>query len=616
MTITANAQGIEEPPLLAADVAANKLPPMAERLPESPLILDMAALGKEHGKYGGSIRTLMAKSKDIRMMTVYGYARLVGFDDALNLRADILESFEVTEGRIFTLKLRKGHKWSDGHPFTTEDFRYFWEDVALHEELSRSSNSSELMVEGNLPKFEVIDETTVRYSWEKPNPLFLASLAAPRPNIIYLPAHYMKQFHEKYADKATLDQMVTDNGSRNWVSLHINKGRHYRPENPERPRLDPWLNQTAPPAEQFTFIRNPYFHRTDDRGMQLPYVDKVVIGISSAEIIPAKTGSGEVDLQARYLRFSDYTFLKASGKAHNLNVALWQEGKGAQLAVFPNFNTNDETWRAVMRDVRFRRALSMAIDREELNQQFFFGLANVSGNTVMPDSPLYDEKFANAWIDLNPDAANALLDEMGLKMGEGGIRVLPDGRPAEIVLEGSGNSEETDVVELLKGYWQGIGIKVFSRNIPRENLRRRALAGETLMSIGVGLDLGLAVPDLAPNELAPTSQSQANWPKWGNFYDSNGVSGEAPDIEEVKNLSELFAKWSISETTEQRESLWKEMLAIYSEQAFSIGIANGVMQPIVYRGSLKNIPENGIFTFAPTSYFGTYHMDTFYFENQ
>lgn len=609
-------QEIAESPLLAEDVAANKLPPMAERLPDIPLVLDMAALGKEYGTYGGSIRTLMAKSKDIRMMTVYGYARLVGFDDTLELRPDILDSFEVSEGRIFTLKLRKGHKWSDGHPFTTEDFRYYWEDVALHEELSRSSASSEMIVEGKLPLFEVIDDLTVRYTWEKPNPLFLASLAAPRPNVIYLPAHYMQQFHEKFADKATLDQMVVDNGARNWVSLHINKGRHYRPENPDRPRLDPWLNLTAPPAEQFTFVRNPYFHRTDDRGMQLPYIDKVVIGISSAEIIPAKTGSGEVDLQARYLRFSDYTFLKASGKTQNLNVALWQEGKGAQLAIFPNYNTNDETWRTVLRDVRFRRALSMAIDRDELNQQFFFGLANVSGNTVMPDSPLYDEKFANAWINLDIDAANTLLDEMGLKIGDDGIRVLPDGRPAEIVLEGSGNSEETDVVELLKGYWLEIGIKVFSRNIPRENLRRRALSGETLISIGVGLDLGLAVPDLAPNELAPTSQSQANWPKWGNYHDSNGVSGESSDIAEVQQLTKLFGEWSVSETTSQRESIWKDMLGIYADQAFSIGIANGVMQPIVYRNTLKNIPENGIFTFAPTSYFGTYHMDTFFFDKQ
>ncbi len=605
-----------EPPVLEARIAAGELPPMAQRLPDNPFVVDMPSLGKTHGKYGGTIRTLMASSKDIRMMTVYGYSRLVGFDGELNLVADILESFEVSEGRIFTFKLRKNHKWSDGHPFTAEDFKFYWEDVALHPELSRSDDSTEMLVEGKLPTFEMIDDLTVRYTWEKPNPLFLGSLAAPRPNMIFAPAHYMKQFHEKYQDKAALDKMVTESGERNWVSLFINKGRHYRPENPDLPRLDPWINLTAPPAEQFTFTRNPYFHRVDDQGLQLPYVDAVVVGISSAEIIPAKTGSGEADLQARYLRFSDYTFLKASAKAHDMNVALWQEGKGSQLAIFPNLNTSDEVWRGIFRDVRFRRALSLSIDREELNQQFFFGLGNVSANTVMPSSPLYEDEFANAWIEYDVDDANEMLDEMGLKMGPDGVRILPDGRPAEIVMEGAGNSEETDIAELLKGYWKEIGIRIFNRNIPIENLRRRNLSGETLLTLGVGLDLGLAVADLAPNELAPTSQAQANWPKWGNYFDSNKVSGEAPDLPEVTQLMDLFAQWSVSSSTEEREEIWGTMLGIYTDQVFTIGIVNGVMQPIVYRSKLKNIPSEGVFTFAPTAYFGTYYMDSFYFADE
>ncbi len=344
-----------------------------------------------------------------------------------------------------------------------------------------------------------------------------------------------------------------------------------------------------------------------------PISTRSPLGISSAEIIPAKTGSGEVDLQARYLRFSDFTFLKASSADKNYNVSLWQEGKGSQLAIFPNLNTNDDTWRKVFRDVRFRRALSLAIDRDELNQQFFFGLGNPSSNTVMPESPLFEDRFATAWSVLDIDAANSLLDEMGMIKGPGGIRRLPDGRDAEIVLEGAGNSEETDIAELLKGYWAKIGIRVFPRNIPRDNLRRRALAGETLMSLGAGLDLGLAVADLAPNELAPTSQAQANWPKWGNHHDSNKVAGEAPDLPEAARLMELFNAWSVSETTEERTEIWTEMLDIYSDQVFSIGTVNGVMQPIVYRNNLKNIPDTGIFTFAPTAYFGTYHMDTFYF---
>ena len=130
LTSAAGAADMKEPPYLAAQVAAGKLPAVSERLPEMPHVTDLAALGKKPGKYGGVLRTLVGREKDIRLMNVYGYSRLVGYDADINLQPDILESYEVDDSRIFTLHLRKGHRWSDGHPFTAEDFRYYWEDVA------------------------------------------------------------------------------------------------------------------------------------------------------------------------------------------------------------------------------------------------------------------------------------------------------------------------------------------------------------------------------------------------------------------------------------------------------------------------------------------------------
>ena len=111
------------------------------------------------------------------------------------------ESFEVHEGRVFTLKLRKGHRWSDGQPFTTEDFRYYWEDVANNKELSPAGPPRDLLVEGQPPKFEVLSETEVRYTWHKPNPHFLPRLAGASPLFIYRPAHYLKPLHKKYSEK-------------------------------------------------------------------------------------------------------------------------------------------------------------------------------------------------------------------------------------------------------------------------------------------------------------------------------------------------------------------------------------------------------------------------------
>ncbi|MCZ7599012.1 MAG: ABC transporter substrate-binding protein [Gammaproteobacteria bacterium] len=309
------------------------------------------------------------------MVNVYGYARLVGYDRNFELQPDILESIEVERDRVFTLHLREGHKWSDGAPFTSEDFRYFWEDVALNEELSPFGPPKELLPEDEAPTVTFPDELTVRYEWSRPNPYFLPALAGARPMYIYQPAHYMKQFHGKYADPDKLAAMVRDAAVRNWASLHVRMARQYRSTNIDLPVLQPWLNTTESPSERFVFVRNPFFHRVDEAGRQLPYIDEVVVNVASQSLIPAKTGAGEADLQARYLRLDNYTFLKEGEERNAYKVYLWQKGTGSQIALYPNLNSSDDTWRALARDVRFRRALSLGVNRAEINSVVYFGLA-------------------------------------------------------------------------------------------------------------------------------------------------------------------------------------------------------------------------------------------------
>src|SRR5690606_37612364 len=221
---------------------------------------------------------------------VYGYARLVGCDRNFELQPDILESIEVERDTVFTLHLREGHQWSDGAPFTSEDFRYFWEDVALNEELSPFGPPKELLPEDEAHAVTFPDEVTVRYEWSRPNPYFLPALAGARPMYIYQPAHYMKQFHGKYADPDKLAAMVRDAAVRNWASLHVRMARQYRSTNIDLPVLQPWLHTTESPSERFVFVRNPFFHRVDEAGRQLPYIDEVVVNVASQSLIPAKTG--------------------------------------------------------------------------------------------------------------------------------------------------------------------------------------------------------------------------------------------------------------------------------------------------------------------------------------
>ena len=603
---------LHETPFFAQDVTGGKLSGINERLPSDPAVAGLETVGNP----GGELRMLMSGPKDTRMMVVYGYARPVGYTPALKLLPDILASVDVEDGRVFTLHLRRGHKWSDGYPFTSEDFRYWIEDVAQNNQLSPSGLPVTLMVQGEVPRFEVLDDTTIRYTWTRPNPLFLPALAGADPLYIYCPSHYLKQFHEKFADKTALERLVKKYNQRNWAALHARMDTMYRNDNPNLPSLEPWILKTKPPSERFIFERNPYYYRIDDAGHQLPYIDRVVMSIADSKIIPAKTGAGESDLQARYLRFDNYTFLKNSSERNKYSVRLWRTGPGSQLALYPNLNVNDETWRTLMRDLRFRRALSLAVNRHEINQAIYFGLAIEGQNTVLPQSPLYEPEYRSASANFDLKEANRLLDEIGLTKRDGdGMRLLPDNRPLEIIVENSGEStEQSDVLELIRDSWRHIGIRLFAKPLQLTLFRRRVFSGETLMSIDKGIENGLATAAMPPWEFAPTSQQQLQWPKWGQYYETKGKAGEAPDLQSATHLKELYEDWLGTALQPDQSRIWHAMLQIWADEIFSIGTVAGVLQPIVVSDRLHNVPEEGFYNWDPGAFFGIFKPDTFWLD--
>ena len=602
---------LQETPFFAAAVASGALPPVSERIPHDPALAELETIGRP----GGDLRMLMASPKDTRLMTVYGYARLLAYTPALALVSDILAGVDVDGGRSFTLHLRSGHRWSDGEPFTAEDFRYWFEDVAQDADLSPSGLPMALLPAGEAPRFEVLDPQTVRYSWTRPNPLFLPALAGPDPVFIYAPSHYLKKFHKKFVDKEALAALVKAAGVRNWSTLHNKLGSMYRLDNPDLPTLEPWVLKTKLPADRIIFERNPYYYRVDGAGHQLPYIDRIVFAIANSRIIPAKTGAGESDLQARYLSFDDYTFLKAGEAENGYKVLLWRTGPGSQLALYPNLNVDDPMWRGLMRDIRFRRALSLGIDRHEINQVIYFGLAIEGQNTVLPQSPLYRPEYRGAWGAYDIAEANRLLDEIGLPRGSDGLRQLPDGRPLDVIVEDSGeSSEKSDVLELIRDSWRKLGVRLFSRPMQLTLFRRRVFAGQTLMSLDKGIENGLATADMSPWELAPTTQQQLEWPKWGQYLETKGKAGEPPDLPAAVRLKELYDSWLDAATDSAHTLIWHQMLQIWADEVYSIGLVAGVEQPIVVNARLRNVPSDGMYNWDPGAQFGMYKPDGFWFD--
>ena len=612
VALPASALDYRETPGLADRVGID-LPPVAMRLPEEPLVVDLPAKGRETGRSGGEINTLIGRSKDVRLINVWGYARLVGYDEELNLKADILKAFESEDDRVFTLRLRKGHKWSDGAPFTSEDIRFWFEDVASNPSLQPSGLPQFMLAGGEPPRFEVVDETTVRFSWDVPNPLFKPELAKSRPPFIYRPAHYLKQYHERYGDMDKIMRLAGAKKLRNWAALFNKMDDMYDARNPDLPTLQPWVRLVDDSERRFVLRRNPFYHRVDSSGQQLPYIDRVIMTVADGKIIPAKTQAGEVDIQARNIGFSDITILKQGEKAGRFKTYLWPISKGSQISLLPNLTVKDPVWRTLLRDVRFRHALSLGIDREMINKVLYLGFGTPANDTVLPMSPLFRPEYRDLNAGYDPDRANELLDAMGLSERRGdGVRLLPDGRPLEIIVEASGESqEELDALELVAETWREIGVKLFAKPSQRDIIRERALAGTLVMAVWSGFENGIPTSEMPPEDFAPVRSDFLSWSAWGNWYETGGQTGEKPDWEPAARLTELYDAWLVSGNDEERAEIWHEMLQIHAEETIHIGLVSEVRQPVVVK-DLGNVPEAGIYGWDPGAQFGIHRMDEFF----
>ena len=601
----------QEVPSLAARVAAGELPPLARRLPERPLVVET----EPEATYGGELRMFIGTPKDWKLAFVYGYTRLVRFDRRYQIVPDIAERVEVKDGgRSFTFRLRKGHRWSDGAPFTSADFAYWWKHVANNEELSPGGPPALLLVDSEPPVVEFPDAWTVRFRWSKPNNLFLLDQAGAYPTLLYRPAHYLKQFHKTFADPEQLKKIVKAERRRTWAALHNKRDALYVMDNPELPTLQPWRPVVAPPADVVPAERNPYFHRVDQRGRQLPYIDRLVMVLADKAVISVKASTGEADLQARYLSFDQVSFLKRNERSAGYRVYLWSTASSATVCLYPNLTTNDPVMRPLLLDRRFRRALSLAIDRDEINKILFFGLGVIGQHTVLR-SPATQEDSRMAYARFDPRQANRLLDEIGLTARDKqNFRIRPDGRRLDIIVETGGEStEQVDVLELVADTWRQIGIELLIRPSQREVFRRRVSSGEAVMSVSNSDLFGLPTADMSPGWLAPVSSDQLQWTQWGLWYETRGKSGEEPPPV-ARRLAALYDQWLRSTDRAERARIWGQMLDINAEEVFTIGILGGTLQPVVVKNGLRGVPEHGVYAWEPGAHFGLYSPDTFYWQ--
>ena len=316
----------------------------------------------------------------------------------------------------------------------------------------------------------------------------------------------------------------------------------------------------------------------------------MIFTAAATNLVPAKAGLGEADLQPRYLNMRDYTFLQKSAKSSGVDVRLWESGSGSQLALYPNLNANDEEWRKLMRDVRFRRALSLAIDREELNQVVYIGLAKPSNNTIMERSELFKPEYASKWAQYDPEARQqasrrgrphqARRPRASACCPTGGRRPSWSSMPSE-------ETEDTDALHLIAEYWKKIGIKMLIKPQTRENFRLRAFSGEAIMTAYAGVVTAVPTPNTSPKEFAPTMQGGLQWSRWGMFVESKGKQGEKCDMRIGLQAPRLRQGVGDARPTEaERRKAWEKIL--HDQRRRGLHHRHGERHPPADRGRAED----------------------------
>ncbi|GAB4109996.1 MAG: ABC transporter substrate-binding protein [Roseiflexaceae bacterium] len=581
-----------EAPMLADLVKAGKLPPVDERLPKNPVVLKTQGTA---ANYGGTIRRGFSGVSDYFGPNKVQQIGLTWVNDDLSLRADIIESWEVsTDARVWTLKLREGMKWSDGTEFTTDDWKWWYENVLTNKDLETQSNTGRgAFISGKPPVLmtaEFPDATTAIFSFNDPKPLFLYTMLRGQP---FVPSAYMKQFHADFADKAELDAKVKEAGFETWVQLFNDRNR---PNILGRPSVGRWLPSNDFFKDQlFVMERNPYFHQVDGEGNQLPYIDKVShLLFESPDAFSTRIVAGEVDYQARHVSIGNFTLFKENEAKGDYKVLL---GTTANHVAFqPNHTTKNPKLREFFQDRNVRLALSYAINRQEINDLVYNGTATPRQYSPLKASPQYYPKQAEAHIAYDPAKANELLDAAGYdKKDAEGFRLWKDGSEAiSFIIEGTAvaGSPDEDAVQTMVKYFADVGIKATYKAVERALYTEHFNANEIEAAFWGGdrTLLPLVAPFIFMGTIADRPWAVAWGLKFNNAEDPNGE--DPPEGHFITRIWDIMEQVNVEPDDTKRTALFHQVLDIWAEELPMIGILGELPQPVIVKSGLIGMPDN------------------------
>ena len=577
---------LKEAPQLAQLVREGKLPPVEQRVPEEPMVLQPV---RAIGRYGGTWRRGFTGPGDVENGNRINASDKLLFWDAEGTGIVPSAAKGVTmseDGKVYTIQLRRGMKWSDGAPFTADDFVFWFEDLYNNRDVVPTP-IADMSVNGKPGRVEKVDATTVRFVFDDPYFLFMEMLAGD--TLIgggqsvrqsqgftfgaYAPAHYLKQFLPKYSSEAQVNERARREGYDNWVrALHFKKDWSL---NPELPTIGPW--RTTRPVNTPTWVleRNPFYWAVDTEGNQLPYMDQVVLTLAEdLEVLNLRAMSGQYEVQERHIDIGKLPVIIENQQRGNYRVHLDLAFNGSDTVLHINQSYRGDAEVAKwLTNADFRRALSLGIDRVQLNETFWLGLGTPGSVAPAENSPYSPgPEWRNKWSTHDPAQANRLLDQIGLtRKDREGFRLRTDNGQRLVIQVQAIKAflPYPQQGEMIAQQWRRIGVFADVREYERNLAVTRARNNEH--HIYMWTNGGTELLYLFPRHAIPVDPTEAYLgPEFAQWYASNGAQGREPTDPNLKRIFDLYRSAG-SQREQERYRIAQEIWKILVDQQYGIG---------------------------------------------
>ena len=585
----------QQSPILDALVESGELPPVAERLPTNPLVVEPV---DSVGTYGGTWRSALRGGLDNAWIArTVAYDGLVRYDrEWKEIIPNLAESWEVSEdAKTYTFKLREGLKWNNGKPFTTADIEFA---VQLHKEPTYVGPGGFLRNPNNPVELEVVDETTFKFIFEKPNGVLMDELASVNGlTIVSLSKDYCGQFYPPINPKAAEEAKAA--GFDTWEAMMLNRcawaTETIRWANPDLPFMNAWMvkEPLTGSATRVTFERNPYYWKVDTEGNQLPYIDNLEMRVSdSVEELTLLALNGQIDFQDRHISTVANQPLFFDGQEAG-DYRMGEEIQSSSNTMVIQFNLNhiDAKRRELFQNKDFRIGISHAIDRAEIIDVVFTGQGEPFQVAPRPESPFYNETYAKQYTEFDPALAAQHLEAAGLVKGADGMYTFADGSPLVVTIDtiASLRPEWPDMLELIQLQLEAAGIKLEINNIDRTLYYDKRPIGDYDAQVWGG-DGGLDVVQEPRYYMAnsPESVWAFRWQAWFN--------GTTPEIAEepapwAKQQMDLYNQLRGEGDPAKRTELMKQILTLGQENFPVIGVSLPGNTYYIAKNNMRNIPQ-------------------------